>query len=223
MVASSPRPSGWWGRPSTSAARGPTVTGTANVLAAVLARGTTLIHGAAQEPEIVALGELLNAMGAELPAWEPRRLKSGREPTWRVQPAPHRRSHRGRHGTLGRGHHRRPRRGDRDRPGPSPGLLALLAATGQRSPSTTIACAPIRRAAAAGGHCGRALSRSAHGFAGPVDGPDVTGPGPQHGDGSRLPGPFSACGRTEPPGGLHYSRRRHGEYLRGRAAQRRSG
>ena len=47
--------------------RGPTVTGTANVLsAAVLARGTTLIRGAAQEPEIVALGELLNAMGARI-------------------------------------------------------------------------------------------------------------------------------------------------------------
>ncbi|MGO8690070.1 MAG: UDP-N-acetylglucosamine 1-carboxyvinyltransferase [Thermoguttaceae bacterium] len=46
---------------------GPTVTGTANVLsAAVLARGKTLLRGAAQEPEIVALGELLNAMGARI-------------------------------------------------------------------------------------------------------------------------------------------------------------
>jgi UDP-N-acetylglucosamine 1-carboxyvinyltransferase len=50
-----------------SGPRGPSVTGTANVLmAAVLARGTTVLHGAAQEPEIVDLGELLNAMGARI-------------------------------------------------------------------------------------------------------------------------------------------------------------
>ena len=47
--------------------RGPTVTGTANVLsAAVLARGETTIHGAAVEPEIVALGSFLNEMGARI-------------------------------------------------------------------------------------------------------------------------------------------------------------
>ena len=47
--------------------RGPTVTGTANVLsAAVLAHGTTVIHGAAREPEIVDLGAMLNAMGARI-------------------------------------------------------------------------------------------------------------------------------------------------------------
>lgn len=47
--------------------RGPTVTGTANVLsAAVLARGRTLIRGAAREPEIVDLGNFLNAMGARI-------------------------------------------------------------------------------------------------------------------------------------------------------------
>src|SRR5690606_20027975 len=46
---------------------GPTVTGTANVLcAAVLARGTTLLRGAALEPEIVALGEFLNRIGARI-------------------------------------------------------------------------------------------------------------------------------------------------------------
>jgi UDP-N-acetylglucosamine 1-carboxyvinyltransferase len=46
---------------------GPTVTGTANVLsAAVLARGTTLIQGAAHEPEIVDLGGFLNALGARI-------------------------------------------------------------------------------------------------------------------------------------------------------------
>lgn len=47
--------------------RGPTVTGTANVLsAAVLAQGTTTITGAAVEPEIVDLGQFLNAMGARI-------------------------------------------------------------------------------------------------------------------------------------------------------------
>ena len=46
---------------------GPTVTGTANVLsAAVLARGETLILGAAREPEIVDLGHLLGKMGARI-------------------------------------------------------------------------------------------------------------------------------------------------------------
>jgi UDP-N-acetylglucosamine 1-carboxyvinyltransferase len=47
--------------------RGPTVTGTANVLsAAALARGRTIIRNAAREPEIVDLGNMLNAMGARI-------------------------------------------------------------------------------------------------------------------------------------------------------------
>jgi UDP-N-acetylglucosamine 1-carboxyvinyltransferase len=47
--------------------QGPTVTGTANVLAAaVLADGETVITGAAVEPEIVDLGRLLNGMGAQI-------------------------------------------------------------------------------------------------------------------------------------------------------------
>ncbi|MBI2932965.1 MAG: UDP-N-acetylglucosamine 1-carboxyvinyltransferase [Planctomycetes bacterium] len=46
---------------------GSTVTGTANVLmAAVLARGTTVIEYAAQEPEVQELANLLNAMGARI-------------------------------------------------------------------------------------------------------------------------------------------------------------
>jgi UDP-N-acetylglucosamine 1-carboxyvinyltransferase len=50
-----------------SGARGPTVTGTANVLcAAVLARGRSVITGAALEPEIVDLGRFLIAMGAQI-------------------------------------------------------------------------------------------------------------------------------------------------------------
>jgi UDP-N-acetylglucosamine 1-carboxyvinyltransferase len=50
-----------------SGPRGPTVTGTANVLsAAVLARGETIIQGAAREPEIVDLGEFLISLGARI-------------------------------------------------------------------------------------------------------------------------------------------------------------
>ncbi len=50
-----------------SGARGPTVTGTANVMsAAVLARGTTVITGAALEPEIVDLGRFLQTLGARI-------------------------------------------------------------------------------------------------------------------------------------------------------------
>jgi UDP-N-acetylglucosamine 1-carboxyvinyltransferase len=47
--------------------RGPTVTGTANVMsAAVLAQGETTILGAAVEPEIVDLGRFLRRMGARI-------------------------------------------------------------------------------------------------------------------------------------------------------------
>jgi UDP-N-acetylglucosamine 1-carboxyvinyltransferase len=50
-----------------SGPHGPTVTGTANVLsAAVLAKGTTTITGAATEPEIVDLGRFLNTLGARI-------------------------------------------------------------------------------------------------------------------------------------------------------------
>ncbi|MHB1034202.1 MAG: UDP-N-acetylglucosamine 1-carboxyvinyltransferase [Pirellulales bacterium] len=47
--------------------RGPTVTGTANLMsAATLAEGVTTITGAAVEPEIVDLGQFLIAMGAQI-------------------------------------------------------------------------------------------------------------------------------------------------------------
>jgi UDP-N-acetylglucosamine 1-carboxyvinyltransferase len=47
--------------------RGPSVTGTANVLsAAVLARGQTVLRHAAREPEIVDLGRFLNQLGARI-------------------------------------------------------------------------------------------------------------------------------------------------------------
>ncbi|MBU4413599.1 MAG: UDP-N-acetylglucosamine 1-carboxyvinyltransferase [Proteobacteria bacterium] len=44
-----------------------TVTGTENIMmAAVLAKGNTVIHNAAREPEIVALADVLNKMGADI-------------------------------------------------------------------------------------------------------------------------------------------------------------
>ncbi|MEY2526049.1 MAG: UDP-N-acetylglucosamine 1-carboxyvinyltransferase [Verrucomicrobiota bacterium] len=54
---------------------GPTVLGTDNVLmAAVLAEGTTVIEGAAQEPEVVDLANFLNKMGAKIEGAGTRRL-----------------------------------------------------------------------------------------------------------------------------------------------------
>ncbi|MBT5017345.1 UDP-N-acetylglucosamine 1-carboxyvinyltransferase [Planctomicrobium sp.] len=46
---------------------GSTVLGTCNLMsAAVLAEGNTVLHSAAREPEIIALGDYLNAMGAQV-------------------------------------------------------------------------------------------------------------------------------------------------------------
>src|SRR3989440_2111344 len=54
---------------------GPTVLGTDNVMmAAVLADGTTVIEGAAQEPEVVDLADFLNKMGAKIEGAGTRRL-----------------------------------------------------------------------------------------------------------------------------------------------------
>src|SRR5438093_912852 len=54
---------------------GPTVLGTDNVMmAAVLAEGTTVIEGAAQEPEVVDLANFLNTMGAKIEGAGTRRL-----------------------------------------------------------------------------------------------------------------------------------------------------
>ena len=45
----------------------PTVTGTENLMmAAVLAKGTTVLRNAAREPEIIALADVLNQMGADV-------------------------------------------------------------------------------------------------------------------------------------------------------------
>ena len=56
--------------------RGPTVTGTANVMsAAVLAKGQTTILGAAVEPEIVDTGRFLNRMGARITGLGTRALR----------------------------------------------------------------------------------------------------------------------------------------------------
>src|SRR5881409_901704 len=54
---------------------GPTVLGTDNVMmAAVLADGTTVIEGAAQEPEVIDLANFLNKMGAKIEGAGTRRL-----------------------------------------------------------------------------------------------------------------------------------------------------
>ena len=54
---------------------GPTVLGTDNVMmAAVLAEGTTVIEGAATEPEVVDLADFLNKMGAKIEGAGTRRL-----------------------------------------------------------------------------------------------------------------------------------------------------
>src|SRR5213593_199601 len=54
---------------------GPTVLGTDNVMmAAVLAEGTTVIEGAAQEPEVVDLADFLNKMGAKIEGAGTRRI-----------------------------------------------------------------------------------------------------------------------------------------------------
>jgi UDP-N-acetylglucosamine 1-carboxyvinyltransferase len=54
---------------------GPTVLGTDNVMmAAVLADGTTVLEGAAQEPEVVDLANFLNKMGAKIEGAGTRRM-----------------------------------------------------------------------------------------------------------------------------------------------------
>src|SRR4051812_28355422 len=54
---------------------GPTVLGTDNVMmAAVLSEGTTVIEGAASEPEVVDLANFLNKMGAKIEGAGTRRL-----------------------------------------------------------------------------------------------------------------------------------------------------
>ncbi|MBV9007895.1 MAG: UDP-N-acetylglucosamine 1-carboxyvinyltransferase [Verrucomicrobia bacterium] len=54
---------------------GPTVLGTDNVMmAAVLADGTTVIEGAAQEPEVCDLADFLNKMGAQIEGAGTRRI-----------------------------------------------------------------------------------------------------------------------------------------------------
>ena len=67
VLAEAPRGGLVGGEMYLGGANGPTVLGTANVMmAACLAKGTTVIHGAACEPEVVDVGECLNAMGARI-------------------------------------------------------------------------------------------------------------------------------------------------------------
>ena len=92
--------------------RGPTVTGTANVLgAAVLARGRTVIRGAAREPEIVDLGRMLNSLGARICGLGTPVIEiEGRGAAQRRLLPHHSRPHRSRNTHACRGHHGR--RGD---------------------------------------------------------------------------------------------------------------
>src|ERR1700738_2716925 len=67
---------------------GPTVLGTDNIMmAAVLADGTTVIEGAAQEPEVVDLANFLNKMGAKIEGAGTRRLILEGEPYRGIQRA----------------------------------------------------------------------------------------------------------------------------------------
>lgn len=67
VIAKAPKGGLVGGRMFLGCASGSSVLGTANVMmAATLAQGTTVIQGAACEPEVVDLGDCLNAMGARI-------------------------------------------------------------------------------------------------------------------------------------------------------------
>ncbi len=185
-----------------SGPRGPTVTGTANILcAAVLARGATQILAAAREPEIVDLGRLLASMGARIAGLgtstiEVRGVESLAGTVHRVIP---------------------------DRIETATLLIAAAITGGQ---ATALRAAPehlqavlarlaecgaeieavgqrvsLRAASVAGGqHRRRAVSRHPHRSAGAMDGADVAGPRAQHDRRPRLSQPISPRRRAEPPG-----------------------
>ena len=92
-----------------SGPNGPTVTGTANVMsAAVLARGTTVIRGAALEPEIVDLGNFLIALGARIDGLGTSTIRiEGVDQLGGADAPTHPRSDRGGHAVDGRGDCRR--------------------------------------------------------------------------------------------------------------------
>ena len=130
-----------------------TVTGTEDLLmAAVLARGETIINNAAREPEVADLADLLIKMGARSKAPEPRPFACT---AWtaarRGRALDHRRPDRGRH-VSGRGRdHRRRSDGDRLRAGASARADRQTASGGRRSDRD------------------RASRRRAAGIAGPVE------------------------------------------------------
>ena len=136
----------------------------------------------------------------------------------------HRRPHRGRHAAAGGGHHGRRGRGDGHRPEPLAGGARPAGGhrRADRGPRRSRRTAG-RVAAAAGRYRGRALPRHPQRSASAVDGPDVVGPGKQHGGRSRLSRAVSARGRVEPAGGAHHLWRRRGARQRGRPARRRGG
>ena len=180
--------------------RGPTVTGTANVLsAAVLARGETTLTGAAVEPEIVDLGRLLVAMGAKIEGLGTSTLRvDRRRASLRRDPSRDSRPDRGRHAAPGRRHHpgldhrdRRHARASRRcagqaghgrfRVGDRPGL-------GENRG---------RRRRASRRHHRRALPGRADRHPGPVDGAYEPGGRPQHGARPRVSRPVHARRRAE--------------------------
>ena len=92
-----------------------TVTGTENLMmAACLAKGETVLHNAAREPEVTDLADLLRSMGAEIDGDGGSTIRiHGRPAAGRSRPHHHSRPHRGGHLHGGRSHYRRRRRAGR--------------------------------------------------------------------------------------------------------------
>ena len=179
--------------------RGPTVTGTANVLcAAVLARGRTVIHGAAREPEIVDLGRMLNSLGARICGLGTQVPGNRRGGAARRRTLPHHsRSHRSRDAHACRGHHGR--RGERRGIGPR----SLESLAGQAGSERSLdQCTGRsrgragRRPAAARERVGRTVSGSANGSSSTLDGIHGDGDRPEFRGGSRVSHALGPCGRT---------------------------
>ena len=185
---------------------GSTVTGTANVLmAAVLAKGTTVIDCAACEPEVQDLSRMLVKMGAQIHGiGSPRAGRRGRQPSLRGRALRHPRPHRGRHLPAGRGRHPR-RRHRRGRPLERPLRPRPHAPRGRRPRRT------LRRHHPRPGpqpppqrqrdHA--AVPGVPHGPPGPDDGHADGGRRHQRRDREDLPGPVHARGRVEPHGRRH--------------------
>ena len=101
-----------------------TVTGTEDLLmAAVLARGETVIDNAAREPEVVDLAALLTKMGAQIEGAGTSLIRvKGVAKLHGARHSDHRRPHRDRNVSDRRGDHARRSAGDRLRAGASAGV-----------------------------------------------------------------------------------------------------